>query len=82
MPLHYIWDRPEASAVVSPVHGFLFMVYLLAALDLAVKAKWPLWTTVGLVLSGAVPFLSFYMERRVTTQVEARLAQRAGVSAG
>ena len=82
VPLNHIWGHPQMSAIVSPVHGFLFMVYLLAALDLAVKAKWNLWTTAGVVLSGAVPFLSFYMEHRVTRQVRALLGEREPVSAG
>jgi integral membrane protein len=77
MPIHYIKDDPRVSNVVSPIHGFLYIVYLLAALDLAIKARWNFWTTVGLLLSGAVPFLSFYMERRVTKQVQERFLQPA-----
>jgi integral membrane protein len=78
MPIHYLGHDRRVSDVVSPIHGFLYIVYLLAALDLAMKARWNFWTTVGLLLSGAVPFLSFYMERRVTKQVQERFLQPAG----
>lgn len=70
MPLHYFGDSPQMSEIVSPIHGFLYIVYLIAALDLAVKARWRAGTTILLMLAGAVPFLSFVMERRVTRQVQ------------
>ena len=78
IPIHHIGKDPRVSNVVSPIHGFLYIVYLLAALDLAIKARWNVRTTVGLLLSGAVPFLSFYMERRVTKQVRERFLRPAG----
>jgi integral membrane protein len=73
MPLRYLGENPAVSHVVSPVHGFLYIVYLLAALDLAVKARWRPKTTLLVLISGAVPFLSFVMERRVTQRVQAQL---------
>ena len=77
MPLRYLGDNPQVSKIVSPIHGFLYIVYLLAALDLAVKARWRAGTTILLMLAGAVPFLSFVMERRVTRQVQAQFLTEA-----
>lgn len=71
MPLKYAADVPEVSAVVSPVHGFLYIVYLVAAFDLARKSRWTAKGTVLVLLAGVVPFLSFWAERRVTTRVRA-----------
>jgi integral membrane protein len=71
MPLKYAADVPEVSAVVSPVHGFLYIVYLLAAFDLARTSRWTAKGTALVVLAGVVPFLSFWAERRVATRVRA-----------
>ncbi|WP_308123383.1 DUF3817 domain-containing protein [Modestobacter marinus] len=71
VPLRYASGIPEVSKVVSPVHGFLYMVYLVAAFDLALKARWTAKGTVLVLLAGVVPFLSFWAERRVTSRVRA-----------
>lgn len=71
MPLRYLGGNPSVSQVVSPIHGFLYMAYLVVALDLAVRCQWPVLRTVGVLLAGTVPFLSFVVERRVTRRVRA-----------
>ncbi|MDO5698713.1 MAG: DUF3817 domain-containing protein [Dermatophilus congolensis] len=50
-------------------HGFLYMVYLAAVLNLSTATKMPLGKTVGIMLAGCVPFLSFWVERKVHEQV-------------
>jgi integral membrane protein len=71
VPLRYAAGIPEVSKVVSPVHGFLYIVYLVAAFDLALKARWTAKGTLLVLLAGVVPFLSFWAERRVTSRVRA-----------
>lgn len=63
------FDQEQYMNVVGPVHGFLYIVYLLAIVDLALKARWSMKGTVLVMLAGVVPFLSFYAERRVTAKV-------------
>jgi len=60
--------------VVGPVHGVLYIVYLLAALDLARRHRWPIIRLVLILLAGTVPFLSFVMERWVTHRIAADTA--------
>ncbi len=69
MPLKYIGDSDTAVAVVGPVHGFLYMVYLVTAFDIAVRRKWPFVRTVLVLLAGTVPAMSFVVERKVTAWV-------------
>ncbi len=63
-PLHW-WPQP---------HGFIYMVYLVATALLGFKVGWSLTKMVLVMLAGCVPFLSFWVERRVAAQVEAGLA--------
>jgi integral membrane protein len=78
MPLKYFADAPTMVAIVGPIHGFLYMVYLVVAFDLSLRARWPLRYTVLILLAGTVPFLSFVAERSVTRRVRAAGAAQAG----
>ena len=61
----YWWPQP---------HGFIYMVYLVATALLGFKIGWSLTKMVLVMLAGCVPFLSFWVERRVARQVESELA--------
>ncbi len=63
-PLHW-WPQP---------HGFIYMVYLVATALLGFKVGWSLTRMVLVMLAGCVPFLSFWVERRVAREVEDGLA--------
>jgi integral membrane protein len=75
MPLKYLADSEGVIGVVGPLHGFLYAVYLLATLSVGTKSLWSFRRTVGVMLAGTIPFLSFVAERRVTRDVQAQLAR-------
>jgi integral membrane protein len=56
-------------------HGFVYMVYLVATALLGFRVNWPLTKIVLVMLAGCVPFLSFWVEHRVSREVEAGLAE-------
>ena len=64
--LKYGYDREGFAEVYSPIHGYLYIGYLVTVADLARRAGWSLLRTVGVMLAGTVPVLSFVVERRVT----------------
>ena len=76
VPLKYLADSPDVVAVVGPMHGFLYMVYLLATVNLAFRARWSPVKTVLVMLAGTIPFLSFVAERKVTAGEMARQEAR------
>jgi integral membrane protein len=69
MPLKYFADSPGFVAVIAPVHGVLYMVYLVVTFHLSVLQRWPLGRMVLLLLAGTIPFLSFAAERWATARV-------------
>ena len=72
LPLKYLADQPGMVSVIGTAHGFLFMVYLVTALDIGIRLRWP-WLKLGLVmLAGTVPFASFVAERRAHHDVRSR----------
>ena len=52
-------------------HGWLYMIFLVTAFWLSRTADWDLPFTVGTLLCGTVPLLSFWAERRATRRVKA-----------
>ncbi|AVH24891.1 DUF3817 domain-containing protein [Nocardia cyriacigeorgica] len=60
-------DTPRWIAVV---HGWVYFIYLIFTADLAVKVRWPSGRTVGTLLAGTIPLLSFFVEHRNAQQVK------------
>ena len=73
MPLKYFAGQPLLVQVIGPIHGFLYAVYLVISVDLAIKARWSIKGTVLVLLAGTIPFLSFVAERKVTHRIGAGL---------
>ncbi len=71
VPLRYLGGEPRLSETISPIHGFLYIVYLAATVDLSRRVGWSVWRTLGVMLAGTVPFLSFVVERRTTSELRA-----------
>lgn len=69
VPLKYIGGDSTVVAIVGPIHGFLYMAYLLLTADLAFRDRWPVVRTVLVALAGTIPFVSFIAERRVTRRL-------------
>ncbi len=66
VPVKYATGVDGPVTVLGTLHGWLYFIFFLTALDLAVRARWTLRGTVLTVLAGTVPILSFYAERVAT----------------
>jgi integral membrane protein len=64
--LRYGFGIEQPSKIVSPIHGFLYMLYLVAVYDLGRRAGWSPKRMILVMLAGTVPFLSFVVERMVS----------------
>jgi integral membrane protein len=69
MPLKYLADESSLVRVVAPLHGWLYVGYVVTAFVVAYRLRWSPGRTVLLLLAGTVPFMSFVAERRVLRQV-------------
>ena len=66
-----VWGHFDLVAKVEgTIHGYLYLVYLFSAADVARRAHWRAGRIVGVVLSGFVPFLAFIVEHRVYRQMQ------------
>jgi len=82
IPLQYGAGKPGLVMVVGPIHGGLYIVYLLAAIDLARRGRFTLLQMAAMVGAGFLPFLAFIIERRVTRRVEGVLLAPAAPDPG
>jgi integral membrane protein len=59
----YVGEGP--AGVLWTAHGWLYVLYVVAAFHLAYQLRWRPVRTVLVLLAGTVPFMSFVAERRV-----------------
>ncbi|WP_189313853.1 DUF3817 domain-containing protein [Streptomyces brasiliensis] len=69
------------TRVVAIAHGWLYVVYLVFAFDLGSKAKWPVGKQLWVLLAGTIPTAAFFVERRISHELEARVADPAPAAA-
>ncbi|MEU3294499.1 DUF3817 domain-containing protein [Streptomyces longwoodensis] len=69
------------TTAVGIAHGWLYVVYLVVAFDLGSKAKWPVKKQLWVLLAGTIPTAAFFVERKVSQELQARVAQDAPVVA-
>ncbi len=62
------------STVILIVHGWLYVLYLIADFRLWSVLRWPFWRFLLVALGGVIPFLSFFLEQRVHQEVRTTLA--------
>ena len=65
MPLKYYLDMPEPNMIIGMMHGVLFVIYVLAALQFKWKKDWSLKVTFLALLASIVPFGTFYFTAKV-----------------
>lgn len=56
-------------------HGMIYMVFFLVVLLIANKSRWPLGFTAVILVSGLVPFLTFWAEARVISRVRSEFPE-------
>jgi integral membrane protein len=72
MVLKYIVKVDDPPSWIAIVHGWVYFVYLLAAFNLAVKVRWPIGKTIGVLLAGTIPLLGIIVEHFQTKKIKAQ----------
>lgn len=76
--LHYGFGD-QRLAWSGPVHGFLYMGYLVTTVLLGTSVRWRPLRMVLVALAGMIPLMSFVAERSVTHEVYRRsVTQESG----
>jgi integral membrane protein len=71
VPVKYLGGPSAPVAIIGTAHGWLYFIFFLTAVDLAIRARWTLRGSVLTILAGTVPILSFVAERIATRKTRA-----------
>lgn len=75
VPLKIFAHNGVLSTAVGMPHGVIcYPLYLVTTFDLYRRVRWPLSRVVLIVLAGIIPFLTFYVERKVVAELRERAA--------
>ena len=72
MILKYVVKVDNPPSWIGVVHGWVYFVYLLCTANLAVKVRWPIAKTIGVLLAGTVPLLGIVVEQVQTREIKER----------
>lgn len=85
MVLKYVFQVIESTSILAIGHGWLYMIYVLLALDLCFRMRWSFSRILFVVIAGTIPFLSFVAEHKVhgwvVSETTAADAERAAAAA-
>ena len=64
--------KPGAYSFCWTLHGVFYFLYLITGVDLAFRVRYSVWRTLGILVAGTIPFMSFVAEHYVHKDVVAR----------
>ncbi|HLO79708.1 MAG TPA: DUF3817 domain-containing protein, partial [Chitinophagaceae bacterium] len=65
MPLKYIGDMPQAVRIAGSIHGFLFVLFMLALMIVWRKKSWSYDKVAFAFLASIIPFGTFYLDKKL-----------------
>jgi integral membrane protein len=68
VPVKYAGDNPNPVHVMGPVHGALFILYVLSTWQVRQALSWSNVVTVKVLVAAVIPFAPFWVERWLRTQ--------------
>ena len=70
MPVKYMAGNPALVKALGPIHGFLFIGYVLMANFIAGELNWPMKTRLLAFVSSVLPAGTFWFERKYLDKKE------------
>lgn len=82
LPLKYVFGLTDEGILATvyaigwQAHGWLYVLYVAAGLDISFRMRFTVVRTVAVLLAGTIPFASFFADHYVTRSVQHRLADQ------
>lgn len=71
MPLKYANEDPSLVKTMGPIHGLLFVFFVVNTLSIGVEYKWKFSTTTWKVLLACfIPFGTFYIDKTILSKMD------------
>ena len=72
MPMKYLAGQPKAVTIVGGIHGFLFVAFGIALIDVWRRERWSFGKVVIAFLSSLVPFGTFWLSARIRREEQSK----------
>jgi integral membrane protein len=70
VPLKYGWDDPSLVKIMGPVHGFLFLFFVINTISVGIEYHWKFReTTWKVLLACFIPFGTFYVDYTILSKM-------------
>lgn len=69
--MKYYMDSPAGTKILGPIHGALFIIFILNALSVSVEENWKFTkTTWKVLLASILPFGTFYIDHTILKEIQ------------
>jgi integral membrane protein len=70
VPVKYATNDPTFTKLLGPIHGALFLLFILNTLSVGVEQKWEFSKiTWKVIVACFIPFGTFYIDRKILSKV-------------
>jgi integral membrane protein len=71
VPAKHVFYDPTLVGLIGPIHGLLFLLFILNTLHVGLEQRWTFKTTTWKVLlSCLIPFGTFYIDRAILRKIK------------
>jgi integral membrane protein len=71
VPMKYLFDNPVVSKTVGPIHGAIFIIFLISTFRVGAEQAWKFKeTTWKIVLACFIPFGTFYIDHTLLRSIK------------
>jgi integral membrane protein len=70
VPLKYYAHQPQLVKMLGPVHGALFLLFIINTISVGVEQRWSFKaTTLKVLLACMIPFGTFYIDEKILSKM-------------
>lgn len=71
MPLKYGFDMPGMVKILGPIHGVLFILFVVATILISIERNWSFFReTIPVLLSSLIPFGTMYVDWKILRKMD------------
>lgn len=79
VPVKYFWHHEQMVKVVGPIHGGIFLLYVVIAVVATLEYEWNLKTFLLILLASIVPFGFLFVEFKIVRPAQRKLIENPEV---
>lgn len=65
VPLKRFGGHPEAVEIIGPIHGLLFLLYVMTVIQAKIEFRWPIGRTLLALAASVIPGGTFWADQAI-----------------